>query len=477
VAIALSGATAQAASAAGPPAGPRPATLGATASTPPAAGWITTPDGARRVAPLSALELRPSTSASAVSIPVDSHTRYQQMDGFGAALTESSAHLLMSLSASARAAALRSLFDPATGAGIDLLRLPLGASDFALSRYTYDDLPAGQTDPKLTRFSLTHDDAEILPIVAQALQINPSLRVLGTPWSAPAWMKTSQSLIGGTLAAGSTDVYARYLVRTVQALRARQVPIRFLTLQNEPGYSPGDYPGMLLSATQEADLAGTVGSRLAAAGLGDVKLIGYDHNWDPTSYALDLLADPTAHRALAGTAWHCYNGTPDAQLAVHDTYPDKGIWFTECTGGDWAPDFAANLDWNAATLAVGATRAWARSVLWWNLALDPSGGPHTGGCTGCRGVLTIDPATGAVTRNVEYDVLALAGRAVRPGARRIGSPASVYGLQTVAYSNPDGTHVLTAYNSWGSDQKLVVTDGTRRIGAPLPGGGVVTVTW
>ena len=169
-------------------------------------------------------------------VPVDDTVAYQSMDGFGAALTESSAHLLMQLDPAARTAALRSLFDPAAGAGLDLVRLPLGASDFALSRYTYDDVPAGQADPTLAKFSLAHDDAEVVPVLREALRINPALQVMGTPWSAPAWMKTSQSLIGGTLRDGYTGIYADYLARTVRELRARQIPIRFLTLGNEPEF-------------------------------------------------------------------------------------------------------------------------------------------------------------------------------------------------------------------------------------------------
>ncbi len=473
----LTGASAPASATGGPAQRAATPTPSATTTASAPVGWITTADGLRRVAPLATAELQPSTAPSAVRIAIDVASRYQQMDGFGAALTESSAHLLMSLSPSARTAALRSLFDPQTGAGIHLLRLPLGASDFALSRYSYDDLPAGQTDPQLARFSLAHDDTEIVPVLQQALQINPALRVMGTPWSAPGWMKTSGSLIGGTLAPGSTDVYAQYLARTVQALRSRGVPLRFLTLQNEPGYSPGDYPGMRLSAAQESALAVALAPKLAAAGLGDVQLFGYDHNWDDTAYPTALLADPAASAVLSGTAFHCYAGKPGAQDAVHAAAPDKDVWFTECSGGSWAPSFAGNLGWNAGTLAVGATRAWSRSVLFWNLALDPAGGPHTGGCSGCRGVLTITPRTGKVVRNVEYDVLALAGRAVRAGATRIGSPTGLYGVQTVAYENPDGSRVLTAYNSWGSNQSLLIDDGTQRVGAPLPAGSVVTVRW
>ena len=320
------------------------------------AGWLTTKDARRRVSRLSLAELVPSAARSAVHVAVDDTQRFQTMDGYGAALTESSAHLLMRLSATKRTAALRSLFDPVDGAGLDLVRLPLGASDFSLSRYTYDDLPAGQTDPGLIRFSLAHDDVSIIPVLREALAINPRLRVMGTPWSPPAWMKTSGSLIGGTLRSDSVDVYARYLVKTVQALRTRRVPIRFLTLGNEPKYAPPDYPGMLMSATQEAALASTLHARLVAAGITDVRLIGYDHNWDDTTYPTILLADPTAAAALAGTAFHCYGGQPSAQSVVREAALTKGIWFTECSGGNWSTSYATNLGWDADTLLLGATR-------------------------------------------------------------------------------------------------------------------------
>ena len=307
--------------------------------------------------------------------------------------------------------------------------------------------------------------------------MNPSLRVMATAWTAPAWMKTNQSLVGGSLREDRTDVYATYLVRAVTELRRRGVPVRFLTLGNEPKHAAPDYPSMLLTATQEASLATRLSSRLEGAGVSDLQLIGYDHNWDDTTYPTTLLADPGAGTVVAGTAFHCYAGDVTAQTAVHDAAPGKGIWFTECSGGAWSPAYAGNLRWNVDTLLLGAPRNWSRSILLWNLALDPTGGPHTGGCTGCRGVLTIDPAAGTVTRNVEYDVLAHGGRGVRPGAVRIATPTAVYGVKTVAYLNPDGTHALTAYNSWGSDQLLVVDAGSHHLGAPLPAGAVVTLVW
>lgn len=450
-----------------------------SAATSPLRGWISTADAGSRVAPLSGGQLRsgPAAGAGAVQIRVDATARYQQVDGFGAALTESSAHLLMSLSPSRRAAALHTLFDPSTGAGIDLVRLPLGASDFALGQYSYDDLPAGQTDYPLSQVSVRHDDAEIIPVLTQALAINPNLRVIGTPWSAPGWMKTSGSLVGGTLRPGEEDLYARYLTKVVRQLRGRGVPLDFLTIQNEPDFVPGDYPGMSLTAAQESTIINRLSPRLAAAALGQVQLLGYDHNWDDTQYPLALLHNPTTRAALAGTAWHCYAGAPDAQNVVHTAFPEKGIWLTECSGGDWAPDFGANLGWNTQTLTIDAMRAWSRSLLLWNLALDPDSGPHTGGCDNCRGVLTIDPGDGSVTPNVEWDVLALAGKAVRPGAVRIGSDTDVNGVQTVAYQNPDGSRVATVYNSWLTGQTVAINDGSHAMNLDLPGGSVAQVRW
>lgn len=440
-------------------------------------GWITTGDQSRRVADLAATELVPGSVQGAVTVRVDATTRFQQIDGFGAALSESSAHLLMGLPSTERDHALRALFDPATGAGLDLVRVPLGASDFARTRYSYDDVPAGQSDPQLTRFSLTHDDAEIIPILRQAIAINPRLRVMGTPWSAPGWMKTSGSLIGGTLTTGDEPVYARYLTKVVRGYRARGIPLQFLTLQNEPRYSPPNYPGMTLTPTQETTLAVELAADLASAGYSDVRLIGYDHNWDDTSYPDQLLTDPIAHSVLAGTAFHCYAGGPSAQSTIHAAHPDKGVWFTECTGGAWSTDFRTNLGWNSATLAIATMRNWSRSLLLWNLALDPTGGPHLGGCSNCRGVLTIDPATATVTRNVEYDVLALAGKTVAPGATRIDSTNAVRGINTVAYQNPDGTLSATIYNSWGSPQTVTVTDDVTTVSLVLPGNSTVHLHW
>jgi glucosylceramidase len=191
-----------------------------------------------------------------------------------------------------------------------------------------------------------------------------------------------------------------------------------------------------------------------------------------------VLGDTAARRWVSGVAWHCYGGDVSAQTRVHDAHPDKDTYFTECSGGQWATDWGENLKWLTRTLVVGTTRGWARGVLLWNLALDESHGPHLGGCGDCRGVVTINSATGAVTRNVEYYALAHASRFVRPGARRIASTSGIEGLESVAFRNADdGGKVLLVVNAAAAARSFAVRAGGRSFRFTLPAGAVVTFRW
>ena len=412
------------------------------------------------------------------AISVDDAQRFQKVQGMGAALTESSAVLIDRLPATDRARVLQQLFNPVTGAGISVLRVPLGASDFSLSDYTFDDMPWGKTDPTLAHFSIDRDRSHLLPIILAARKINPALTVIATPWSAPAWMKTNVNTHGGQLAPASEDAYARYLTRAVAEYRAAGAPVTALTVVNEPKASPGYSPSMAMTADQQARLVGTLlRPRLDAAGLRSVAVLGYDHNWDDTTYPTAVLTGPYAG-AFAGAAFHCYGGDESAQSTVAAAAPGKQVWTTECSGGAWSPDFPTNLRWNARHMVVGAFRNLSTASLWFNLALDPSGGPTNGGCTTCRGVLTIDPATGAVTRNVEYWLLAQFGRGVRPGAVRVDSTASnPTGVQSVAFVNPDGSHALVLYNEGGSAQPVTVRWAGKVARVRVAAGAVATLRW
>ena len=443
----------------------------------PAHVWLTTADHVHLLERQP--DLRLHSEAGGATIRVDPKQRFQTMDGFGAAVTESSAYLLNHvLTAEQRAATLRDLFDPTAGAGLSYLRVPIGSSDFALSNYTADDMPDGQTDPTLTHFSIARDLIDVIPVIKAAQAVNPRLLVMASPWSAPAWMKTSHSLIGGTLDPAAFDVYARYLVRFVQAYAAQGVRLDALTVQNEPGFSPAGYPGMLLSVDDEIRFVrDSLGPAFAAAHL-TTKILGFDHNWNTAGRAQTLLSDTGARKFLAGTAYHCYGGDPSAQKPVHDAYPDKGIYFTECSGGEWSPLFANNLSWVTHTLMIDSVRSWAKTVLMWNLALDQNHGPMNGGCADCRGVVTVDQRDHAVTRNVEFYALAHAAKFVVPGAVRIASTTNGSGgVESVAYRNPDGGFVLLVLNSAQTPQPVIVDTGKGLAATSLPTGAVATLTW
>ena len=440
--------------------------------------YLTTPDRAKLLS--HEPDLRASAAPSTPGTPtieVDPGRAYQEMVGFGAALTDASAWLIWhKLGPARRDSLLRDLFGPEPGAGFSFVRLDMGASDFALRQYSYDDMPPGQSDPTLSRFSIAPDTAETIPILKRALEINPRLAIMASPWSAPGWMKTTGSMIKGTLRVDAYDAYAEYFRRFVDAYAARGIPIYAITVQNEPHYEPADYPGMRLDPPARAKFVGEhLGPLFARAGI-RTRILDWDHNWDEPQSPLAVLADSTARRYIAGVAWHCYAGNVSAQGPVHDAYPDKDAYFTECSGGDWAPKFTDNLAWMVSNLIVGSTRNWSRGVLMWNLALDENHGPHTGGCGNCRGVVTIDSRDGTITRNEEYYALAHASRFVRPGARRIESTA-LPTLDNVAFRNPDGSRVLIVLDADSTARAFTVRERERVFSYTLAPGAVVTFRW
>jgi glucosylceramidase len=453
-----------------------------TPTAPPSTGpqaWLTTGDKTHLLAPMPALATW-SQAESPLTLQVDASRRFQRIVGFGASITDASAWLIRHrLNDAQRDALMRELFGRgAGGIGFSFTRLTIGASDFSTSHYTYNDLPPGQIDLPLANFSIAPARADVIPVVRQALAINPQLQVMASPWSAPAWMKTNGQLAKGSLRPDRYDVFARYLLRYVDAMAAEGVPIFALTMQNEPHFEPDGYPGMRLAAAQRAEILGRHLGPLLQARSPRVQLMDWDHNWDEPQSPLGVLADPLARRYVDGVAWHCYGGEVATQSVVRDAHPDKDAWFTECSGGEWKPHWPETLPWMARHVVIGSVRHWARGVLMWNLALDESHGPRLGGCPDCRGVVTIDSRTGAITRNLEYYALAHASRFVRPGAERIASDASAEGLDHVAFRNADdGSLVLMASNAAATPQRIAVRQGDRRFVAELPRESVATFVW
>jgi len=441
--------------------------------------WRTAPDDGLYLAASEGPGFGRTAGSPDTTVLVDDRVEYQTMAGFGASMTEAAAWSLDQLNPSDRARALDLLFDRNLGIGISLLRQPLGASDFARSIFSYDDDGTG--------FSLARDREHVIPLLKEARARNPELTLVGSPWSPPAWMKTGGSMLGtsgGVLRPELGGAYAEYFARWIEGYAAEGLKVVAVTPQNEPAYGPRDYPGMVWSAAEEgAWVRDHLGPLLARRAPG-VKILGWDHNWDKTLYARDLLDDPTVAPWFAGTAWHHYGGGPEAMTTIREAYPDKEIWFTEGGSGRWIAGNSYTGKFKAALLGgIRIARNWSRSVISWNLALDQNHGPTVMPNTANDGLLTVDTRTGTLAeapsgrQESGYYALGHFSKFVRPGAVRIGLAADNGDLEAVAFRNPDGGHVLVAANRFGSPQTLRVQVGDRWLDVELASDSGLTLLW
>ncbi|WP_423148493.1 glycoside hydrolase family 30 protein [Rubrolithibacter danxiaensis] len=408
------------------------------------------------------------------TIEVDTTQSFQTIDGFGYTLTGGSATLINGLASAEKDALLKELFSTDSAAiGVSYLRISIGASDLSAGTFTYDDMPAGQSDAKLAQFSIEREKEDLIPVLKKIVAINPKIKILGSPWSAPTWMKTNNSFIGGSLKPEYFPVYAQYFVKYIQAMKAEGITIDAITIQNEPLH-PGNNPSMYMEAADQATfIKNNLGPAFKAANI-NTKIIVYDHNADRPDYPLTILNDPEAKQYVDGSAFHLYAGDISALSQVHYAHPDKNVYFTEqWIGGPG--NFAEDLKWHVGTLIIGATRNWSRNVLEWNLAADPSYQPHTdkGGCTTCLGALTIGQG---ITRNPAYYIIAHASKFVQPGSVRINSNEAG-SLKNVAFKTPEGKKVLIAVNNGTASQSFNIKFGGKIVSASLPAGAVGTFTW
>lgn len=442
--------------------------------------WLTMGDRTKLLSKESDLPLLYAKTSDWPIIDVDTTVVHQTIDGYGAALTGSSAYLMnRHLSPQARRALINDLFDLHEGIGISFVRLTMGASDFSLSDFTYNDLPAGSTDFALEKFSLLQDLDDVVPVMQEILAVSPGLKIMGSPWSPPAWMKTNQSMQGGRLRRDCYDVYARYFVRYIQEMQSLGITIHSVTPQNEPLYFTANYPCMeMRAADQLVFVRDYLGPHFSAAGL-ETKIIIYDHNWDETEYAISILNDRVARNFIAGTAFHGYGGHVSAMSDVHAAHPDRELHFTEISGGEWATDFASNLMWYMQNIFIGTARNWSRSAMMWNLALNKDHGPQNNGCSNCRGVVTIHEHTGQITFNEEYYAIGHFSKFVRPGARRTGliMPQGLTNMEAVAFMNENGEKVIVAANYDNDFKTFGIRQGGRLFSYTLPGKSVATITW
>jgi len=359
------------------------------------------------------------TKSDLPEITIDPAKKYQVMDGFGFALTGGSAMLINKMSPDKQAALLHELFGTGKNdIGTSYLRVSIGASDLDDHVFSFDDLPAGQTDPELKKFSLAEDRKALIPVLKKILAVAPHIKILGSPWSPPTWMKTNDSTGGGHLKPEYYHVYAQYFIKYIKRMAASGIRIDAITIQNEP-LNANNNPSMIMEADEQASfIKNNLGPAFKAAGI-KTKIILYDHNADRPDYPLTILNDPKAGVYVDGSAFHLYGGKISSLSDVHNTYPAKNLYFTE----EWvgAPgNLKKDMQFHIRDIIIGATRNWCKNVIEWNLAADPHQRPHTpGGCTECLGAVTLNG--NQVTRNPAYYIVAHAAKFVRPGSERVES--------------------------------------------------------
>jgi glucosylceramidase len=436
-------------------------------------------------------------------IIVDDMTTMQSIDGFGFALTGGSAELLMKMSKTERNKIIRELFaSDENNLGVSYIRLSIGASDLNSFVFSYDDLAEGQTDFPLEKFDLYQDYKDVIPVMKEILSINPDIKILGSPWSAPTWMKNNNKVKGGSLKPECYEVYARYLVKYIQSMKKEGIAIDAITVQNEP-LNTNNTPSMQMLPNEQRDfIKNNLGPEFKKAGI-TAKIILFDHNLDRIDHPLTTLRDPEAAQYVDGSGFHHYGGDFSAMTTLHTVRPDKNLYFTEQMvvekPGSPTIDIAAQVK----RLIVGATRNWSKNVILWNLAADPLNDPHTndGGCPMCQGAITLDGDK--VTRNLAYYTVAHASKFVTAGSVRIASTArgdksvsitedeerrgtgsirittieNTDVLPNVAFKTPDGKIVLIVANDSFQANMFKIQYNGRFATVKLSQGSVGTYIW
>ena len=405
--------------------------------------WITKADETIKLQKQTSILAFTTASNSFQNIEIDPSKTYQNIDGFGYTLTGGSVEVINQLSVSKKEALLQELFGNGENSiGISYLRLSIGASDLNSSVFSYDDLPAGQTDITLSQFSLSKDQA-LVDMLKKILTINPNIKIIATPWSPPVWMKDNGSSKGGSLKPEYYAVYAQYFVKYIQAMKNEGITVDAITIQNEPLHG-GNNPSMVMTAEEQATFVKqSLGPAFKNSGI-NTKIIVYDHNCDRTDYPIAVLSDKDASPYIDGAAFHLYGGDISALSSVRNTFPTKNVYFTE----QWTAsngNFGGDLKWHTKNVVIGSMRNWSKNALEWNLANDPQFKPYTsGGCTMCKGAITVN-STENYAKNVSYYIIAHASKFVPQNSVRIAS-TQPGNLATVAFKREDGKLVLIVEN-------------------------------
>jgi glucosylceramidase len=438
--------------------------------------WLTTPDRTALVGPQAvALHFSPEAGQLPV-LTVDDAQHFQSIDGFGFALTGGSAQLLMHMGATQRSALLKELFTTGdNGIGVSYLRVSIGSSDMNERVFSYDDLPPGETDVEMAKFNLGPDRADVIPVLKEILAIRPEIKILGSPWSAPAWMKTNNDAKAGELRPEYYGAFAKYFVQYIKAMHTEGIEIDAITVENEP-LNPKNTPSMVVFAKEEDTfIANDLGPAFEKAGI-RTKILLYDHNPDVLSYPLSIIGDPAASKYVDGTAFHLYGGDASLLSQVHDAYPKKNLYLTEQSVTERRSEGSLGIAEPIRRVMIGATRNWCRNVLLWNLAADPQNGPHTndGGCTGCSGAITLNGDS--VTKNIAYYVLEHFSQFVPPGSVRVAS-SEMEQLASVAFFTPQHKMVLVVSNTGNFAKPFAVKYHDKFFQTTLPPESVGTYVW
>jgi glucosylceramidase len=435
-----------------------------------ARGWLTAESSRFKEIAVPDWQSFPIGNAGAVEI--DPARSFQSILGFGGAFTDASCYLLSRMEDAARARLLNEFF-ASEGLALSVGRTCIGSSDYSCSAYSFDD--SRSPDPELKEFSIEHDRAYILPVLREALSVNPDLFLFSTPWSPPEWMKTGDSLLGGSMRKNYFQSYAQYFVKFLEAYGGEGVRVGAVTCQNEVDTDQdGRMPACLWGQEYEiAFIKEFLGPALRNASL-DTKIWLLDHNYDLWGRAMDELSDPGVFQFADGVAWHGYDGEPDAMTRVHDAFPTKSAYWTEGGPSLTDPDYESGwATWskNYATIL----KNWARCIVAWNLVLDENGAPNIGPFH-CGGVVTLNSKTQELTRSGQYWAFAHYAKVVRRGARVIATQAPQTGAEHVAFANPDGSYVLVLSNP-GDEQTVKCAFQGRSLALNLPQNSVVTLQW
>jgi glucosylceramidase len=430
------------------------------------------------------------SNMSPTTIKLNPAERFQTMDGFGAAITGSTAFNLMKMTKENRTKFLKETFSPTEGMGQSYVRISIGCSDFSLSEYSLCDTPG------IENFGLTSEETDyVIPVLKEILAINPDLKIMGSPWTPPQWMKVNNltdlqpfnSWTSGQLNPAYYGDYATYFVKWIQAMNQNGIKIYSVTPQNEP-LNRGNSASLYMGWEEQFEFVQNhLVPQFKAASL-STKIYLFDHNYnydnmaDQNGYPMKIYDAGIDSDVVAGAAYHNYGGDKAELLKVQSRYPERELVFTETSIGTWndGRNLQVRLIDDMREVALGTVNNGCKAVIVWNLMLDTERGPNReGGCQTCYGAVDIDISDfSTITRNSHYYIIGHLSSVVKPGAVRIGTTGfSDPGFIHSAFENTDGTYAVVLLNSTSASKSITLDDGKQHFTYEVPANSVISYKW